>query len=55
MDTPAMTMEWMGLALSLPVLYAAWFEYTRRNMRDAGLLAGVGAGGLLVTAAVFTL
>ena len=55
MDTPVLTMEWIGLALSVPVLYAAWFEYTQRNMRDARLLAGVGAGGLLLSAAVFSL
>ena len=55
MDAPVLTMEWIGLALSVPVLYAAWFEYTQRNMRDAKLLAGVGAGGLLLSAAVFSL
>lgn len=55
MDTTVLTMEWIGLTLSVPVLYAAWFEYTQRNMRDAKLLAGVGAGGLLLSTAVFSL
>lgn len=36
-----------GFALAAAVLYAAWYEYTDNNRRDARLLASVGAAGLL--------
>ncbi|CAM8625265.1 hypothetical protein MCEMIEM13_03005 [Comamonadaceae bacterium] len=49
METDFLTPGWIGLALSLPVMYAAWHEYAARNLRDAKLLAGVGAGGLLLS------
>nr|WP_315465152.1 hypothetical protein [uncultured Rhodoferax sp.] len=55
METDFLTLEWIGLALSLPVMYAAWHEYAARNTRDATLLAGVGVGGLLLSAAGFAL
>lgn len=54
MDTDFSTLQTMGLALSIPVLYAAWHEYSHRNLRDAKLLAGCGAGGLLLVVAGFT-
>jgi hypothetical protein len=50
-----LTLEWISLALSMPILYAAWYEYSERNTRDAKLLAGLGAGGLIVTGAAFML
>lgn len=55
METDIFAPEWIGLALSLPVVYAAWHEYSARNLRDAKLLAGVAAGGLLLSAAGFSL
>ncbi len=55
METDFFTKEWIGLALSLPVIYAAWYEYSERNMRDAKLLAGFGVGGLLLSAVGFVL
>lgn len=54
MDATVSTLQTMGLALSLPVLYAAWYEYAQRNLRDARLLAGCGTGGLLLVIAGFT-
>lgn len=54
MDMEFTTLQGIGLALSLPVLYAAWYEYSRRNLRDAKLLAGFASGGLLVVAIGFT-
>ncbi len=54
METDFLTLEWIALALSLPVVYAAWHEYAARNTRDTKLLAGVGAGGLLLSAVGFT-
>jgi hypothetical protein len=55
METDFLTPEWIGLALSLPVMYAAWHEYASRNLRDAKLLAGVGVGGFLLSAVGFAL
>jgi hypothetical protein len=55
MDIDFFTPQWIGLALSLPVIYAAWHEYSARNTRDAKLLAGFGVGGLLLSAAGFAL
>lgn len=36
-----------GLALAAAVLYAAWYEYTAKNQRDAKLLTAVGAVSLM--------
>ncbi|MDT8989325.1 hypothetical protein RQP54_00455 [Curvibacter sp. APW13] len=55
MDADFSTLQAIGLALSIPVLYAAWHEYSQRNLRDAKLLAGCGAGGLLLVATGFAL
>lgn len=38
------------LALAAAVLYAAWYEHTAKNQRDAKALATVGALGLLAGA-----
>ncbi len=54
-ETTIFAPEGVALALSLPVIYAAWHEYSARNVRDARLLAGVGVGGLLLSAAGFAL
>lgn len=53
MDLELSTLQTMGLTLSLPVLYAAWYERSQANLRDARLLAGCGAGGLLLVTAGF--
>lgn len=37
--------------LATVVLLAAWSEYRSDNLRDAGLLAALGTGGMLVGAA----
>jgi len=50
-----LTLEWISLALSLPILYAAWHEYSERNTRDAKFLTGLGAGGLILSGAGFVL
>ncbi len=55
MNVDFLTPGWIGLALALPVVYAAWHEYTARNMRDFKLLASVGAGGLLLSVVGFSL
>jgi hypothetical protein len=55
MSTDFLTLGWMGLALALPIVYAAWHEYSARNMRDFKLLASIGAGGLLLSAFGFSL
>ncbi len=54
MDADFSTLQIIGLVLSLPVLYAAWYEHSQRNLRDAKLLAGCGAGGLLLVVSGFT-
>ena len=53
MSADALSLAWIGFALSLPVIYAAWHEYSTRNLRDAKLLAGIGLGGLLVSTVGF--
>lgn len=40
-----------SLALVAAILFAAWHEYRLRNLRDARLLAVVGASGLAGSAA----
>lgn len=42
-----------ALALSLAILYAAWYEYKTSNRRDAKLLAAVGALALVGSAVVW--
>lgn len=39
-----------SLALVAAILYSAWHEYRLRNVRDAKLLAVIGAGGLAASA-----
>lgn len=41
------------LALGNAILYGAWHEYHAQNQRDAKLLAAVGGGSLLGSAAVW--
>jgi hypothetical protein len=41
------------LALGNAILYGAWHEYHAQNHRDAKLLAAVGGGSLLGSAAVW--
>ena len=40
----------IGLIAAI-VLYCAWREYANDNRRDAKLLAAIGAGGVLTSAA----
>lgn len=55
MASDFLKLEWLSLLLALPILYAAWHEYSHRNVRDAKLLVGCGAGGLLLSAVGFVL
>lgn len=48
MASDFLKLKWLSLLLALPILYAAWHEYSHRNVRDAKLLIGLGAGGLLL-------
>lgn len=55
MSDDFLTLEWISLALSVPILYAAWHEYSERNTRDAKFLASLGAGGVMLCGAGFVL
>lgn len=40
-----------AMVMTLSILYAAWYEYQKKNHRDARLLASVAAVGLAGSAA----
>ena len=42
-----------GVALAGAILYAAWHEYSKKNRRDAQLLAAMGAASLMGSIAVW--
>jgi hypothetical protein len=52
-DYIAPDMAIIALALTLCILYAAWYESRAKNARDARLLAAVGAVSLVGSVAVW--
>jgi len=46
-DSTDQAMAIGALAVAAAILYAAWHEYTKKNQRDAKLLAAVGALSLV--------
>jgi hypothetical protein len=42
-----------ALAMAVAILYAAWYEYRAVNLRDARMLAAVGALSLVGSAAAW--
>lgn len=45
-DLAAPDFLYAGFALAAAVLYAAWYEFSAKNARDAKILAAVGVAGL---------
>jgi uncharacterized membrane protein YfcA len=39
-----------AIALAIVVIYAAWYEYSSKNHRDAKLLAAIGAASMVGSA-----